>query len=287
MFPARADLLAAGLRGRRVGLGWIACCPAHDDRTPSLSIQTGTGGKLLVHCHAGCEQADVLAALRQRGLWGGESTSPVNMVHRGRIEQDRADDRASAAAQIDAAAQIWRKARDATNTHVERYLRERAITVPLPTDIRFIPELKHPDGSSWPAMVGLVRRGRDGAVLGVHRTFLRRDGCGKAPASPQKMMLGPCRGGAVRLAPAAAHLMIGEGIETCLSAMQARGAPAWAALSTSGLRTLDLPAHVTHVTVLADGDAAGLAAAESAAQRWLLEGRSVSIAKPPSGPRFQ
>ena len=51
--------------------------------------------------------------------------------------------------------------------------------------------------------------------------------------------------------------MIGEGIETCLAAMQATGQPAWAALSTSGLRSLDLPANVRDVIVLADGDEAG------------------------------
>jgi hypothetical protein len=42
-------------------------------------------------------------------------------------------------------------------------------------------------------------------------TFLARDDSGKTPVDPQKMMLGPCRGGAVRLAPAGEELMIGEG----------------------------------------------------------------------------
>ena len=77
---------------------------------------------------------------------------------------------------------------------------------------------------------------------------------GKAPVDPQKMMLGPCRGGAVRLAEPGDVLMVGEGIETCLAAMQATGHPAWAALSTSGLRALDLPTDVRDVIVLADGD---------------------------------
>ena len=36
-------------------------------------------------------------------------------------------------------------------------------------------------------------------------------------------------------------LMLGEGLETCLAVMQSTGHPAWAAMSTSGLRTLDLP----------------------------------------------
>ena len=76
-------------------------------------------------------------------------------------------------------------------------------------------------------------------------------------------------------------LMIGEGIETCLSAMQATGNAAWAALSTSGLRALDLPDTVRDVVVLADGDDPGEAAAREAALRWKRQGRSVRIARPP------
>jgi hypothetical protein len=36
------------------GNGWIARCPAHDDRTPSLSITQAHDGRALLHCHAGC-----------------------------------------------------------------------------------------------------------------------------------------------------------------------------------------------------------------------------------------
>ena len=80
--------------------------------------------------------------------------------------------------------------------------------------------------------------------------------------------------------------MVGEGIETCLAAMQATGRPAWAALSTSGLRALDLPENVIDVVVLADGDDPGEAAAKAAARRLAREGRSVRIARPPKGKDF-
>lgn len=40
---------------------WKACCPAHDDRSPSLAIRD-TDGRLLVHCFAGCSTEAVLAA---------------------------------------------------------------------------------------------------------------------------------------------------------------------------------------------------------------------------------
>ena len=100
------------------------------------------------------------------------------------------------------------------------------------------------------------------------------------------MMLGPCRGGAVRLGPIDQRLLVGEGIESCLAAMQATGRSAWAALSTSGLRALDLPVEVDEVTVLADGDDPGEAAAHEAALRWKRQGRVVRIARPPRGLDF-
>ena len=90
----------------------------------------------------------------------------------------------------------------------------------------------------------------------------------------------------MRLAQAGDVLMVGEGIETCLAAMQAPGLPAWAALSTSGLLALDLPPDVRDVIVLADGDEAGEAAARDAALRWEREGRRVRIACPPQGLDF-
>jgi len=60
--------LAQALGGRREGVHWMARCPAHADRTPSLALRDGHTG-VLVHCHAGCSQEAVIAALRGRGLW--------------------------------------------------------------------------------------------------------------------------------------------------------------------------------------------------------------------------
>ena len=68
--------------------------------------------------------------------------------------------------------------------------------------------------------------------------------------------------------------------------MMATGYPAWAALSTSGLRALELPAAVRNVLVLADGDRPGEAAARDCARRWTQEGRRVRIARPPAGMDF-
>lgn len=45
------------------GNGWIACCPAHEDRSPSLSITEGDDGRALIKCHAKCTTAAICAAL--------------------------------------------------------------------------------------------------------------------------------------------------------------------------------------------------------------------------------
>src|SRR5215471_7840108 len=56
-------VLVSRLEARRNGKGWIAKCPMHDDRDPSLSISEGSDGRALIKCHAGCDTNDVLAAL--------------------------------------------------------------------------------------------------------------------------------------------------------------------------------------------------------------------------------
>jgi 5S rRNA maturation endonuclease (ribonuclease M5) len=48
---------------KRNGNGWIGHCPAHDDHTPSLSVDEGENSKVLLHCHAGCSYESIVAAL--------------------------------------------------------------------------------------------------------------------------------------------------------------------------------------------------------------------------------
>lgn len=273
--------IARALGGCKSGTQWIACCPAHHDRKPSLSICDADDGKVLVRCHAGCEQARVIAALRDRGLWatGGRRycRKPIQSHNNHR---DGEDVKPSAEALA-----IWDASVAATGTLAETYLRSRGLQLPPPNTLRFHAALRHPCGA-WPAMVAMVTRGKDGTPVAIHRTFLAIDGSGKAPVDPEKMMLGPCRGGSVRLGPSGDVLMVGEGIETCLAAMQSTGLAAWAALSTSGLRALELPREIRDVIVLADGDNPGEAAARDCASRWKREGRRVRIAHPPRGLDF-
>lgn len=56
---------------KKSGQGWSARCPAHEDRKPSLSVGQGQDGRVLVHCHAGCDVRDVLGVvgLKFSDLW--------------------------------------------------------------------------------------------------------------------------------------------------------------------------------------------------------------------------
>ncbi len=82
---AVADLLHARPAGRGK---WTAQCPAHRDRSPSLSIREGEDGKTLIRCWAGCSTEDVVKAvgLRMADLFAG----PPPTAEQGRqIAQER------------------------------------------------------------------------------------------------------------------------------------------------------------------------------------------------------
>jgi hypothetical protein len=51
---------------RRAHGGWTACCPAHEDASPSLSVALGESGRVLLHCFAGCSYSAIRTALEQQ-----------------------------------------------------------------------------------------------------------------------------------------------------------------------------------------------------------------------------
>ena len=53
---SKLDEVLRHLKGaRKSGSQWAALCPAHDDSSPSLAISEGDDGRVLLHCHAGCD----------------------------------------------------------------------------------------------------------------------------------------------------------------------------------------------------------------------------------------
>ena len=82
--------IADHLHGRKSGAGYVARCPAHDDTSPSLSLRV-VRGKLLVHCHAGCDQTTVIGALKAAGLWPTNDLSRRVIVNTYDYTNERGD----------------------------------------------------------------------------------------------------------------------------------------------------------------------------------------------------
>ena len=281
---ADAHALALRLGGRWHGSYGTAPCPVcQPDRRrdqDALTLADGSGG-LLLHCkRLGCGFRDVLAAA---GICPGSYRPPDPAV----VAKREAERRADLVKRHRQAHALWAEAQPIDGTVAERYLRHRGITCPLPATLRFHPACWHGEARQpLPAMVARVDGG-DG--FAIHRTWLRSDGTGKAAVEPAKAMLAPVAGGAVRLSGGHHRLMVGEGIESCLSllcGLLAGPATIWAALSTSGLRSLRLPAQPGRLTVACDGDVAGRSAAMLLAERAHALGWAVATIDPGDGADF-
>jgi hypothetical protein len=281
--------IAKALGGKREGREWRCSCPAHGGK--SLMIGAGRSGKPLFHCKGGCHQDDVLAKLASLGLFGNERNceervSEADRKRRQEIELQAEIDRL--ARRISAARAVYDRA--TPGTPVERWLRSRGITLLVPECLRFLRHCPHRsdpgyDRPYYPAMVASVVGVTD-RFIGVHKTFLKSDGSGKAdlPKELQRESCGPIGGGAVRLAMPheSEELIVAEGIETALAAMQMFDLPGWAALSAPGLSALELPPTIRSILICADHDdnAVGLEAALAAKARWVSEGRYVRLRWP-------
>lgn len=262
-------------------------CPSHADSSPSFDVSV-KDGKLLVHCWAGCPQDDVLADLRARGLWPGRS-EPT----RGTWTVAKAAKVAKAVARNTSppacVTSLWRQTTPIAGTLAARYLAARGLVGPYPSALRYLARCEHTETGQWlPALVAAVTISLGGEVVALHRTYLALDGSGKADVTPVKKALGRIRGGGVRLAEPGLVLVIGEGVETCLSVQQATGLPCWAVLGASNMSNLVLPQPPLAGTVIiaADRDPAGVQAAYAAAQCWQTEGRRVRVMLPPPDQDF-
>ena len=134
-----------------------------------------------------------------------------------------------------------------------------------------------------PALIAAVTD-RAGALQGVHRTWLAPDGQGKAAVETQRRAIGHLLGNAVRLIPHDDILVIGEGIETMLSLVEAvPGLPVWAALSSGHLGAVLLPKGVQRLYIAIDRDLAGQRAAERLSARATEVGIAVRVLEPRLG----
>lgn len=257
-----------------------APCPICQDRRKdqnALTIRT-EGNRLLMHCKkSNCSFTDLL---RAAGIVpGGFEIDPA-----AQREADNARDE-YAALQLSRARKAWDYGLPIIGTKGEAYLRGRGITCPLPDTLRWIGDCYHgPSGRYGAAIVADVA-----GTGGVHRTFFDKQG--SRLEKNAKMMLGPCSGGAVRLSEAVGPLVVCEGIETGLSLLSGLldgPATVWAALSTSGIRSLTLPPRPPSgaIVIATDGDFPGREAGAVLADRAHALGWPVSIMAAPDGQDF-
>jgi putative DNA primase/helicase len=272
-----AATIARRLGGYRSGHNWRCACPLGCGYT--LALRDGDDEKLLAHCFGGCEFDDILIALVEYGLLDDiDSSGRIDIVNGSAIR--RHDDDAE---RIVRARQIY--GWSATDKRVSAYLHSRGIILTSPV-LRFSEQAPHRLGIHLPAMIAPVVN-INGEQTGTHMTFLRADYSGKADIGKdfQRECRGLVRGGAIRLTPHDPNreLLIGEGIESTLSAMQLFGLPGWSAINAGGLKTIELPPAVRRVVIAADNDASGTGwrNALAAYERWTAESRSVRIKSPP------
>lgn len=133
-----------------------------------------------------------------------------------------------------------------------------------------------------------------GYPVTIHRTYLSLDGQKADVPFPKKVMSGVIKGNtkgsSVKLFhPQGCSLGCAEGIETALASAQVSQLPIWSTLHTEGMKTLNVPEHVTHVYIFADKDqpceahpqGAGYEAALKLQERLKQEGKTVEIFLPP------
>jgi hypothetical protein len=275
--------IVIGLGGRWVRSGGTVRCPAHEDRSPSLSVSQTRDGRPLVFCHAGCSQRDVIDALRARNLWTGEARPDPSYPGRVTLPHDgivQSDDRE----RMDKARSIWDAAHPIGGTLGEAYLLSRAIKRPIigwPDALRFASAILHaPSKSVLPAMIAAVTDGA-GTVTAIQRTYLDHGGEKKADVKPAKMTIGPMGNGAVRLGRQPRSMMgIAEGVETALSASQLYHIPVWATLAANRLGKLHIPKSVESLIIFADAGEVGMEAAFDAADTYERPGLRVDVMPP-------
>jgi putative DNA primase/helicase len=264
---------------------WLARCPAHADREPSLSIRVSEG-RVLLHCHAGCSVENILETLglTMRDLYRHDvSRGHHHVYQKPKPTLDKA--------QREKLERLWKAAKPLTGKDTaSSYLAARGVSLETyPTMLRFLPYLEYWDKdvllSLFPALIARVDHPHYGLVA-LHRTYLHNDGKRKAELEPSRKLTRPIfegatRGAAIRLFEATERLAVSEGIETALAVYKATRWPVWSCVSAVGLEHVIIPEAVREVIICADHDRAGKGAANSLARRLLREGKHVRVAVPP------
>ncbi len=265
--------LSAKIAGPKAGL-W------HDHENA-----VGGGVVALVQHVRHCDRPSAINWLRERGFVGSPGHAPPRP--RPALRPPETSSRAVQEPQtIDLARRIWHESAPARGTPAETYLQSRGVTLPARCPVLHFHPACPRGGERLPAMLALMTPAETNAPCGVHRTFLRPDGRGKAEGA-SKMMAGAA--GVIRLSfDDEVELGIGltEGIETALALITLVGwRPIWAAASAGAMAKFPVLAGIESITLFCDRDdkGAGLAAARGCAARWRDAKREATIELPPEG----
>lgn len=269
----RARTIVESLQGTWSRGKGMCCCPAHDDRIPSLSVTLGRKA-ILFHCFAGCSNEEVIAALdrqgvRSRDLFDGSSA----------VAADRQEKRAFNSN----ARRLWHSATAISDSPAEGYLALRGI-LRASDQLRYLERTPlGPRGAVQflPAMLAAVTT--DMGIIAIHRTFLDAPNAKLAGFDRPKRALGSLGCGAVRLAPpAAGRLGLAEGIESALSATQMFGVPCWATLGNERFGLVAIPESVRELHLFIDNDRGGELANQRALKAYSASCRVIQSRAPAS-----
>lgn len=269
----RARTIVESLQGTWGRGKGMCCCPAHDDRTPSLSVTLGRKA-ILFHCFAGCSNEEVIAALDRQGVRSRYLFDGSNAV---------AADQQEKRAFNSNARRLWHSATAISDSPAEGYLALRGI-LRASDQLRYLERTPlGPRGAVQflPAMLAAVTT--DMGIIAIHRTFLDAPSAKLAAFDRPKRALGSLGCGAVRLArPAAGRLGLAEGIESALSAMQMFGIPCWATLGNERFGLVAIPESVRELHLFIDNDPAGELADQRARKAYSASGRVIRSRSPAS-----
>lgn len=276
-FAAAKSVILSSVVGQsiklvRTGREYTGLCPFHNERSPSFTVNDDKG---FAHCF-GCgwhgDGPDFVAAIAGCGL--REAVERLGVGDLPRVESMPVERKSETA---DAAKMIWKDAVAIKGTPAAAYLFGRGITMKLPPSLRYA-RLRYPDGQLLPALVAAVISPAR-TLAGVQRIFVTPDGK-KAKVPNSKLSLGRISGNSIRLGPAAAELIVCEGLEDALSIQQALGKVAWAAAGASMLSSMQFPPEVSSIVIARDNDNAGERESEKAATAFADRGLRVRIMAP-------
>jgi len=281
--------LAATLGGETYAGGRSALVPApgHSAQDRSVSLRL-VDGRLLVHCFGGADWREVLDDLRDRGLVDADNRL-TGAVAAGAPTRPLAPE-PSRAERIAAAAGLWAEgAAVQPGDPASRYLERRGVAAAGAGSSAIRSHGAAPAGvygRRGPYRPALLAAAHDpeGALTAVEVTYLDALGRRSRLARPPRKLVGALpAGSAVRLAPAAEAMLVGEGVFTTLSAMRRFGLPGWALLSTSNLRRWTAPAGVRRVLIAADRGPDGERSAAILCEVLKARGMAAEMALPPVG----